>query len=202
MFGLPLRYAVVCALRVRQSGLWPGAWEMSADIPACKACGGMGEVFTPWDPYEGEDWTECGECDGYGIALAPESRRHYSALLEESKRVGWPAFFQRDLTLHDRNSLAERDPSESFAWVLRESGTHIVFPGEWKRTHAWTGDQLPRSEWRSGVDAGLTILADGGSGSTHRRYWWNGRTLREVALDDLVSLYRDACGDGQEMQVA
>lgn len=45
----------------------------------------------------------------------------------EALRVGWPTSYRRDLTLHDRRELGKR--GGPFLWVLRELGTHLVFPG-------------------------------------------------------------------------
>jgi hypothetical protein len=53
---------------------------------------------------------------------------HYKALITESKKVGWPKSFQTDLTRHDHKELEHRLPELPFGWILRESGTHLVFP--------------------------------------------------------------------------
>jgi hypothetical protein len=162
-------------------------------MSTCKHCHGTGECFTPWDPYEGSSWTECAECNGYGIAIATEAKRHFAALLEESARVGWPAHYKRDLTLHDRSILDGRDPSEPFAWILRECGTYTICPGKYSRTSMWTGATLPRSEWKRGVDTGSSMIRTLAREGNHRFYWWDGRKLRAVESSELLDLYAEAC---------
>lgn len=58
----------------------------------------------------------------------PNDMRHYKALLAESKKTGLPTRFKDDVIKHDKRSLTHRDPSLPFGWVLRDDGTHLVFP--------------------------------------------------------------------------
>lgn len=163
---------------------------MSYDPKRCRACNGTGEIYTPWDPYDDDPWTECGDCDGYGIEISARSRRHYLAIAEEAARVGWPAHYRRDLTLHDRDILADRDPSLPFAWILCECGTHIVLP-----VHA-------REAWKPGADVGATVLRTLGANPDHLIYWWNGWNLRRVDLARCLKLYLDECGITEEEEDA
>lgn len=106
----------------------------------CETCEGTGETYG--EVYDGSRWRECGDCDGYGIAPSPWSRRHYLALVEVSQRTGYPQEYREDLTVHDRHACEVLDPAQPFAWVLRESGTHICpvqfAPIDGAETRAWT----------------------------------------------------------------
>jgi len=55
--------------------------------------------------------------------------RAYRALTAKAAEIGWPLKFRTDLTKHDRASVATRDADRSFMWVLRDSGTHLAYPG-------------------------------------------------------------------------
>jgi len=62
------------------------------------------------------------------LAAKPNDMRHYKALLKESKKTGLPTDYVADLTEHDKRSLTHRDPKLPFGWLLRDSGTNLVFP--------------------------------------------------------------------------
>lgn len=53
----------------------------------------------------------------------------YAAMMAESERIGWPTAYQRDLTVHDVNYLAQYQPDE-FLWIVRDSGTHLFSPSD------------------------------------------------------------------------
>lgn len=90
----------------------------------CVKCKGTGEIYG--DEYNESRWRECDECDGYGIAVTEWSRRCYLALCQESARIGLPKNYREDLTVHDRNFCEEIGPDTPIAWIVRESGTHMV----------------------------------------------------------------------------
>jgi len=50
----------------------------------------------------------------------------YRLMKAESVRVGWPKHYAADLTKHDRRRLSRKDAPETFVWILRESGTHLL----------------------------------------------------------------------------
>lgn len=50
----------------------------------------------------------------------------YEALLQVAKAAGLPTTFRTDLTKHDRETIA-RHPGRSFAWILREGGTNLMW---------------------------------------------------------------------------
>lgn len=61
---------------------------------------------------------------------SPPMTPAYATIAAESVRVGWPVAYRRDLTLHDRRELATRGADAGpFLWILRDYGTHLVFPG-------------------------------------------------------------------------
>jgi hypothetical protein len=50
----------------------------------------------------------------------------YEAIAAKAEQIGWPIFYRRDLTAHDRARCAMLKPSDCFLWVLYELGTHII----------------------------------------------------------------------------
>lgn len=50
----------------------------------------------------------------------------YPAMLEATKRIGYPLHFTTDLTTHDRAALALVPDDQRFAWCVYEHGTHLV----------------------------------------------------------------------------
>lgn len=107
----------------------------------------------------------------------------YAALVAESKRVGWPARFETDLTTHNRAELATRPVSLPFAWVLYAGGTCLIFaqrgridrrsyahdmPGYCResfgsdcRWYFWTGDRLEEVESAEALAERLRAAAEG-----------------------------------------
>jgi hypothetical protein len=59
---------------------------------------------------------------------AKNDMRHYKAMLATSKKTGLPKSFQTDLTKHDHRELTYRSPELPVGWILRDSGTNLVFP--------------------------------------------------------------------------
>ena len=58
---------------------------------------------------------------------ATERGRHtwqYKLIAAEAARLGWPANFTEDLTVHDAYTLGTRQPA-NFLWLLRECGTWL-----------------------------------------------------------------------------
>jgi hypothetical protein len=120
---------------------WQGSWHsypvdtrrettsISSDTPE-------GEVI--W--YKTVDYEKSGGrygmADALKQAVSPRHNdmRHYKALVAESQKVGWPASFASDLTKHDQQELKYRNPDLPFGWVLRDSGTQLIFPEK-----AWDG---------------------------------------------------------------
>jgi hypothetical protein len=90
----------------------------------------------------------------------------YAALLVEAERVGWPERFQTDLTEHDQRTLAERRPTDPFAWVLSNGATYLVFPSAVPIDGAGTyAHRRPRA------------CAESFGRENCRWYWWDGARL-------------------------
>ena len=69
-------------------------------------------------------------CELHADRHSPPMTPAYATIAAESVRVGWPTNYRRDLTLHDRRELATRGADVGpFLWILRDYGTHLVFPG-------------------------------------------------------------------------
>ncbi len=100
---------------------------------------------------------------------------HYAALLEESKRVGWPEVHTRDVVLHDRSALARRNPSEPFGWVLSCLGTVLIFPSAGLVDSKHRPDEMPQ------------IACDAFGEDDCRFYWWDGRHLHDVHLPEVLA---------------
>jgi len=56
-------------------------------------------------------------------------QRHYRALTAKADEIGWPLRFRTDLTKHDRAFVTKHEADRPFIWVLRDSGTHLAYPG-------------------------------------------------------------------------
>ena len=100
---------------------------------------------------------------------------HYAAILAEANRVGWPETFRRDVTVHDRAALAKRDPSEPFGWVLSCLGTYLVFPSTGLVDAKHRPDEMPQ------------IVCDAFGEDDCRFYWWDGRSLCDVKLPEVLA---------------
>ena len=85
------------------------------------------------------------------------------AIHAESRRVGWPTAFKKDLK-HDATCIRRLHLTE-FGWVLLRHGTHLLIP-----------QQHP--DWRAAV------LRQGEEFGA-RFYWWDGKTLEQVSSDRL-----------------
>jgi hypothetical protein len=56
----------------------------------------------------------------------------FTALVMESREVGWPEHYHDDLDVHDWNYLAREDAPTRFGWGLRAWGTHLYDPRDRK----------------------------------------------------------------------
>ena len=96
--------------------------------------------------------------------------RAYAALLGAAELAGWPSSFLRDLTVYDRDFLAKLPEGAPFAWVLRETGTHIVAANGQRIDGAGhRASQYPR------------MVADAFGAPRCRWFFWNGSALEELA---------------------
>lgn len=145
----------------------------------CPKCDGDAEVWHPVE-YEGSHFRECDACDGTGAVLDRWHRRAYLAISEEAGAVGWPKHFAEDLTVHDRRQLGTMDPSQPFAWILRESGTHIITLVEDGRDRAYHAGKFIRD-----------CFGPGSWGDQARYYTWDGSRLREVADHEALARWAD-----------
>jgi hypothetical protein len=135
----------------------------------CKACDGTGEVFNTIE-YDDSNWRECEDCDGYGVEVTAWSRRCYLAISQESGAVGWPVRYREDLTYHDRRFCEAIGPATQVAWILRESGTHMVVPTPEPI------DGAGNTAWGFIRDC----FGPKGGMSPCRFYAWDGQRLREL----------------------
>jgi hypothetical protein len=108
--------------------------------------------------------------------------RVYGMLLDRARRVGWPRYFVNDLYLHDMTYLYDHKPPV-FAWVLRESGTHMLdprwLPGSEPDIFGRPNWKVGAAEWAEGV-ALVEIHA--------LWYWYDGRYL--TATTSTVAIQR------------
>ena len=147
----------------------------------CATCDGTGEVFNVKE-YDESHWRECEECDGFGVEVTPGSRRCYFALVQASKSIGWPSSYREDLTVHDRNLCNKIGPDTPVAWIVRESGTHMVVPG-------------PNPIDGAGNTAHGFIRSCFGSPSgigNCRFYAWDGDHLRELANAEALAVWAES----------
>lgn len=95
--------------------------------------------------------------------------RHFKAMLAESKRTKWPSSYATDLEKHDKRELSYRSPDLPVGWILRDSGTHLVFPEKkYDGSDSHPGKRNVRSMKESfGLDA-------------CRFYAWDGTALRHM----------------------
>lgn len=88
-------------------------------------------------------------------------------LLDESRKVGWPEYWQGDLDI-DLNQLLGEDMPEQFGWILRRLGTHIILPGDQIRVYE----------------------IDNAFSGVHRFYYYDGKKLIEMTSHQLVDRLR------------
>jgi hypothetical protein len=100
---------------------------------------------------------------------------HYAAIKAEADRVRWPERFRSDVTIHDRAALAKRDPSAPFGWVLSCLGTHLIFPSTGLVDKKHRPEEMPQ------------IVCDAFGEDDCRFYWWNGRSLCDVKLPEVLA---------------
>lgn len=96
--------------------------------------------------------------------------RHYKAMVATSKKVGWPTSFATDMTTHDRRDLTYRSPTLPLGWILRPSGTNIVYP---EMDVSMTNNKhAPPSAW-------LKIMQGSYGMDECKFYVWDGTALQE-----------------------
>lgn len=92
----------------------------------------------------------------------------YDALVEQSKKTGWPTVFRSDLFFHDREILNQTPKHQPFGWILRECGTDYI-----------SMYQTPDS-WGTSLIKVYTGRA--------KFFWYNGKAIAEVEPDTLRKL--------------
>lgn len=93
---------------------------------------------------------------------------HYMALAAEAARVGWPRSFVNDLFVHDYAFLRGRAVSDSFAWVLRPDGTHLIPTEHEDKRGRWPAPKIP------------ALVAEAFGAESCRFYFWNGDRLESL----------------------
>lgn len=79
--------------------------------------------------------------------------------------------YRSDFDRHDVLALANLDPSESFVWSVRESGTWLFSPS------------LIAQASSSGWQGFARVFSARGAASDTDIYLWNGRTFRRIDLE-------------------
>jgi hypothetical protein len=110
----------------------------------------------------------------------------YSLLAAEWEKTGWPKFYQRDLTFHDKNYLHETGTQE-FIWVTRECGTHI---------DALDTDILVKKEEHNWPSCMVRCYRK--MGSENRYYYFTEGILTEVTADQAQTVAELAGGRARE----
>ena len=111
----------------------------------------------------------------------PDFPRCYRAIVEESERWNLPVAYKADLTTHDYCQLAadwETSWPREFCWILREHGTHLMPP--WLPIE---GGEPRRYEWTWGT-LGYYSRTPGYTDEHLRVYWWDGRELEHITLQE------------------
>lgn len=94
--------------------------------------------------------------------------RNFLAMLDAAEARGWPEAFERDLLFHDLGACRRLDQCEPFCWVLRQTGTHIIYP------------ETQASRWPSGIARAF-------SEDCCEFFWWDGRELTHLRDADHAS---------------
>lgn len=97
----------------------------------------------------------------------------YLALRAKAQEIGWPTRFRCDLA-SDRDSIMAWKPIK-FAWILRESGTHL-YPAE-ADPYDCIQQIIDIAQIMSGV---------------HRYFFWNGGVLTEHSATKVGELLQEA----------
>ena len=50
----------------------------------------------------------------------------YEKMIEEARRIGWPVYYQSDVTERDRARIEQARPGTSFLWLVMSGGTYIA----------------------------------------------------------------------------
>lgn len=150
------------------------------------------------------DYTECDACHAKGARMLETvtggcycndlcaRRDHvkaspaFLAISREALRIGWPTSYRRDLTLHDRRELARHDDAEPCIWIVRDMGTHLIFPGG-QPAHVPT-DTLNGWHFKAVSAADLTrsVISVWDNDRT-RCYVWDGSTLLAVSNEEAIA---------------
>jgi hypothetical protein len=82
---------------------------------------------------------------------------HWDAIVTEANHLGWPERFASDVYTHDRNALAQRDPSEPFVWSIHANGSTIGYSFRRMRLATATANAIRPDPCRHYVWDGRTL---------------------------------------------
>lgn len=96
----------------------------------------------------------------------------YQAIEREAKKLGWPEYWATDLTQHDFGTLNAEDAPQKFGWGIRDTGTDLF------RTESEVAVKWARACQTNRLE--------------QRYYWFDGESLAEVRLEDLIQRLVDS----------
>lgn len=101
----------------------------------------------------------------------------YRAMKIEAAHLGLPQNFRDDLYKHDRRTLSRKTAPDTFGWILRESGTELLYIGnKWSITTAKYYQNYPEAHY----------------------FWYDGSALQYVEPDEMISRLEREVEDGTD----
>jgi len=102
----------------------------------------------------------------------------YAAIEKVAKKLGYPEHWEDDVYLHDRKFIEEYNPS-SFAWVIRQYGSHIQHIG-------------PELDEPIMLEYAQAIAATFQEGDKHYYIWKAGQLIHCKSADTWIDHIRKA----------
>lgn len=114
----------------------------------------------------------------------PTTTNPYDALVAKAEEIGWPEFYETDLTVHDKAKLEGRATRLPFIWFVRSAGTWLLTA---------EGEGLHRDNNGKGKTHDEILLdhVSNPMNSQHRAFFWDGEKLTELTKDKWIKTYQD-----------
>lgn len=106
----------------------------------------------------------------------------HKALVAAAAELALPERHTDDLHVHDRNNIERNGGDQPFAWLVYESGTHMLRPekplDKRKRQLRQSTRAFARNCHPALVDSLVECFCYDGPEYRHAWFWWDGATLK------------------------